>query len=161
MAKQDFTFEDFLADVAPELKGFVKALNDYLLSNSCTVKIEQAKSGFVVSYNSAATKRVVLNFVFRKSGLIIRIYADFVQSYEAFLQTLPEGMKKTVDKAPICKRLSNTAPCNSRCSMGFDFTLEDSHYQKCRYSSFMFPVNRENVPFIQAFVEHEIRERQK
>lgn len=157
MAKQTFTFDDFIKDVSPDIVEFITGLHDYLLLSGCVIKIEQAKSGYVVSYSF--NKRVLLNFVFRKNGLIARIYGDFAHTYTDFLETLPAAMLKAIDKAGVCKRLIDPEKCNSKCAMGYDFTLNGTHYQKCRYGAFMFSVNDESNPFIKNFIENEVNGR--
>ena len=149
-------YEDFLLEVSPDLIGFVNEMNDFLLNNDCKIEIKSAKNGYVVSYSY--NKRVVFNYVFRKSGMLIRIYADNISKYTDFLETLPESMLKEIEKASVCKRLIDPAKCNSRCPMGLDFTLKGTHYQKCRYG-LMFKMNSESTTFIRTFVENEVRER--
>ena len=88
MDKKDLKFEDFLMDVDPAYHVFVTQTHDLLLENGCSIKMDLAKNGYLVSY-SDRNKRVLLNFVFRKSGLITRIYGDNVNGYNDFLETLP------------------------------------------------------------------------
>jgi hypothetical protein len=158
MDKKDLKFEDFLKDVNPAYSEFVTQLHKLLLENGCGVKMDLAKNGYLVSY-SDKNKRVILNFVFRKSGLVTRIYGDVVNQYNDFLEILPEGMVKAIEKAPACKRLIDFTKCNSRCRMGYDFTLKGVRQQKCQYNCFMFPVNDENNPFIKTFLEKELSAR--
>lgn len=154
-------FEDFLNEVFPPYREFVTKLHEFLLESDCACKLDLAKNGCLVSYSHAKSKRVILNFVFRKGGLVTRIYGDHVNGYPDFMQTLPEQLLKCIDKAPACKRMLDPAKCNSRCSMGYAFTVGPNDYKKCRYNCFMFPVNDESIPFIRAFVENEINERTK
>jgi hypothetical protein len=158
MEKKDIKFEDFLKDVNPAYHEFVAGLQDYLLENGCGVKMDIAKSGYLVSY-SDRNKRVIMNFVFRKVGLVTRIYGDAVNRYNDFVETLPEGMVKAIEKAPECKRMADFTKCNPKCRMGYDFTLRGVRRQKCQYNSFMFPVNGENNPFIRTFLEKELNAR--
>lgn len=159
MEKKELKFEDFLNEVNPIYIEAVKDINDFLLQNECKTKIELAKSGYLVSYSHLKSKRVIVNFVFRKNGLIIRIYGDFASQYIDLLESLPDGMIKSIEKAPACKRLIDPTKCNSRCPMGYDFVIKDSRYQKCRYSCFMFEVNDESIPFIKIFLKNEIEKR--
>jgi len=101
----------------------------------------------------------MLNFLFRKSGLFVRIYADNFSRYTDFLNCLPEKMEKEIAKASVCKRLIDPATCNPKCIMGYDFSIRDNRYQKCRYSCFQFAVNFESVPVLSEFIERERRER--
>ena len=158
MDKKDLKFEDFLMDVDPAYHEFVTQTHNLLLEAECKVKIELAKSGYLVSY-SDKNKRVIANFVFRKSGLIIRIYGDAVNHYNDFIETLPDGMVKAIEKAPVCKRLIDSTKCNSKCRMGYEFILKGTHHQKCQYNCFMFPVNDENIPFINNFLTKELTAR--
>ena len=160
MSEPALSFNDFLLAVDPAYRTFAENINSFLLKNGCVFKMEQAKNGYVVSYSFAKTKRVLLNFVFRKSGLVARIYADFVNSYPEFTETAPDAVIAVIDKAPICKRLSNTAPCNSRCPMGYAFSIKGKSYIKCRYNCFLIPVNDATVSFLQAFIENEFKARQ-
>ena len=158
MEKNDLTFEGFLMDVNPAYHEAVTQMHSLLLNNGCSVKMDFAKNGYLVSY-SDESKRVIVNFVFRKSGLIIRIYGGAVNKYNDFIETLPAGMIKAIEKAPVCKRLIDITKCNSRCRMGYDFMLKGTHYQKCQYNCFMFPVNDESIPFINDFILKELTSR--
>jgi len=153
--KKNLKFEDFLMDVDPAYHEFVMRTHDLLIENGCSIKMDIAKNGYLVSY-SDRNKRVILNFVFRKSGLVTRIYGDAVNRYNNFLETLPGEMVKAIEKAPVCKRLIDNTKCNSRCRMGYEFILKGAHHQKCQYNCFMFPVNDENIPFISAFLTNEL-----
>ena len=154
MDRNDLNFEDFLASVDPAYHEFVTQKHTFLLENGCGMKMDLAKNGYLVSYSDTC-KRVLLNFVFRKSGLVTRIYGDHVNRYNDFLETLPDGMVKAIEKAMVCKRLIDMKKCNSRCRMGYDFTLKGARWQKCQYNCFIFPVNEENVPFINDFLMRE------
>jgi hypothetical protein len=151
-------FEDFLMDVYPGYHEFANQTRDFLLSSGCAMKISTAKSGYLVSF-ADKNKRVIANFVFRKSGLVIRIYGDAVNEYNDFLETLPGAMIKAIEKAPVCKRLIDLTKCNSKCRMGYQFTLNGAFHQKCQYNCFMFPVNDESIPFISDFLRKEIAAR--
>ena len=158
MQEKDLNFEGFLMDVNPDYHEAVTQIHHLLLEKGCGIKMELAKNGYVVSY-SDKNKRVLLNFVFRKSGLVARIYGDAVSRYNDFIETLPDAMVKTVEKAPVCRRLIDITKCNSRCRMGYEFTLKGTHYQKCQYNCFMFPVNAESIPFISGFLKNELAAR--
>lgn len=159
MAKEKIPFEDFLMDVNPNDLEFVMQMHEFMTEKGCTVEIKTAKSGFVVSYSDGTTKKVVANYVFRKKGLIMRIYGDHISHYADIMDTITDDMAKGIEKAPACKRLLDPAKCNSRCPMGYIFTLNGTEHKKCRYNSFMFLINEENNPYIRSFVEHEIKAR--
>lgn len=156
MANEKRTYEEFLLDVPPQIYPYVEALNATFLENGCTVKVEMAKSGYVVSYVYTPTKRTIANFVFRKKGLMVRLYGDHVGTYEAALSELPDVMQKAIEKAPSCKRLIDPAKCSARCPMGNTFTLKDTLHKKCRYTNFFFLLDGESFPFIKELIAREL-----
>ena len=158
--EKKLTFEDFLNDVDPRYRDFAQQTHDYLLGEGCKLKMQLAKSGYVVSYGHGKSKRVVMNFVFRKSGLIARIYGENAGQYDDFLASLPDAMKKSIEKAPMCKRFEEPPKCSPNCS-GYVFDLNGTQYQKCKYNSFMFEIDDESIPFIRGFLENEIKMRNK
>lgn len=81
----------------------MQALHGLLTAGGCEMEIKPAKSGPLVSYK--LHKLSVCNFITRKKGIHIRIYGNHVGAYEAFLQTLPQSMRKTIVKASVCRRL--------------------------------------------------------
>jgi len=155
MPVDGLVFEDFLIYVEPYNQDFVRETHENMLQNGCKFKLATAKNGYVASYQHVKSKLVVMNFVFRKTGLIVRIYGDNVGKYTDFLESLPEGMKKSIVKAPSCKRFLNPPKCNSKCG-GNVFLLGGTQHQKCRYNCFMFPVDEESMPPIRRFLEHEL-----
>lgn len=84
--------------------------------------------------------------MFRKKGLIARIYAGHIAQYMEILDTLPDSMVRSIQKAPICKRLVEPSTCNQKCSMGYDFILQGERLQRCRNSAFMFLLDKESRP---------------
>ena len=44
-------------------------------------------------------KIALMNYVFRKSGMLVRIYARHIHMYQTLLDSIPEEMKKNVMKA--------------------------------------------------------------
>ena len=156
--EEKMDYNDFLVSVDPQYQVFARSIHDYLLESGCKLKMTSAKNGYVVSYQHGRKKRVVLNFVFRKSGLVARIYGDNVGMYLDVLESLPDSMKNSVIKAPSCKRFDVPPKCNSKCG-GYVFCVGGVQYQKCRYNCFMFEVNDESLPFIRSFVEKELAHR--
>ena len=148
-------FKDFIFEVDPLYHDFVVKLHEYLLQNNNKLKMTSAKNGYVVSYQHGKKKRVLMNFVFRKGGLVARIYADHIGQYIDLLESVPDSMRKTVEKAPKCKRFEEPAGCNSKCG-GYVFTLGDTQHQKCRYNCFLFVVNDESIPFIRTMIKKEL-----
>ena len=154
MEKKKLGYDDFIATVNSEDLDFVNELNELFVKYGCKLQVKEAKSGLVASY--LLGKRSVANYVFRKKGLFIRIYPGGLDAYLPFLETLPEGMAKAVADAPVCKRLVDPYACNSKCPMGYQFTLKGERHQKCRYSAFFFLLCPENNPTVKAFLEKEL-----
>lgn len=152
---EKYTFQDFLASVDGENQPFVSSLHDDLTQLGCKAEVKLAKSGYVVSY--ILNKKTIANYVFRKSGLIARIYAGHIAQYMEILDALPDGMVRTIQEAPICKRLVNPAACNQKCSMGYDFILKGERLQKCRNGAFMFLLTGESRPHVRPLLLSEAK----
>lgn len=159
MAKKEKTvipYEDFVAAVAPATQPALAELDGLMRGGGCEVGIEPAKSGYVVSYRHPAGGRVLANFVFRKKGLVIRIYADNILKYMEILEGLPTAMRRKLAKAPLCRRLVNPSLCTPHCPKGYEFILEGESHQKCRYNCFMFLLEPEATPAIRGLLEAEL-----
>ena len=159
MIKQHELYEAFLTCVEPEHRAFAAELHELFVNNGCTVEIKPTSSGFLVSYKFASTKKAVANFVFRKSGLLLRLYADHASRDEALLSALPEDLLAAIRKAPDCKRLTRSGACNPRCAAGYEVIIRGERFQKCRYNAFLFPICMENNPFLQSIIERELTAR--
>lgn len=159
MAKTVVPFEIFLVTVPEEHREFVEQTHGWLVEKGYTIKIAEAKNGFVVSYNHPETKNVLLNYVFRKKGVIMRIYADNVIAYLDFLAGLPGGLRRDIAKSPNCRRMLSPDACNPRCKMGYDFILDGERFQKCRMNAFMIHLDDETKPVLTDFLTHEVRAR--
>ena len=157
MAQAKISFEQFIQAVDEDNKSFVEDLHAYLLENGCKVAFEEKKSGFHASYKFGKPPKALMNFLFRKQGMLTRIYGEHIGSYPDFLNSLPGEMVASVEKAGTCKRITQ-GTCNPKC-IGYDFMIGESHFQKCRYSCFEFLMNSESNMFIREFVEREIKER--
>ena len=151
-------YNDFLDQVDPQYREFAVATHKQMLQGGCKLKVTLAKNGYVISYQHGKKKRVIMNFVFRKSGLVARIYGDFAGQYPDFIDSLPEDMIKSIEKAPNCKRFEDPPRCSSKC-VGYVFSVLGSQHQKCRYNCFMFIVDDESIPYIKAFLEKELNMR--
>ena len=156
MSKLNVQFCEYLDTVEKQYQDIVAEINEYLTDNGCKCEIKEAKSGFVVSYIYETSKRTVVSFVSRKTGMKIRIYAEHLAQYVDLLDTFPQKMKQEIKKSSVCKRLINPNDCNPKCPKGYDFFIDNEHYQKCRYMAFMPTLNEENNPFIKCFLEKEI-----
>jgi len=150
-------FEQFFETVDDENKPFVQNLHNYLLDNGCKVTFEEKKNGFLASYKYGKPPRALLNFLFRKQGMLTRIYGEHISGYPDFLDALPPEMVEHIENAGICHKLVHNA-CSLRCD-GYDFMIGGTRFQKCRYNCFEFLMTEESRPFIKSFVEHEINER--
>ena len=156
MGKGSVDFNDFLKTVDPKYHEFVLQANDFMQQNDCKLRLELAKNGYVASYQYGKKKRVILNFVFRKSGLFSRIYTNYIGQYMDVLEVIPEKMSKAVEKAPVCKRFNDPSECNPKCN-GYLFTMNGTQHQKCRYNCFLFAVDDESIPVIKALYENELK----
>ncbi len=146
----------FMETVDERFRGFVSQINQYLTANGCKCDIKLQKSGYVVSYVRNENKRTLATFVSRKTGMKLRIYAEHIQEYQSFLDTLPEKIKQEIKKASVCKRLIDPNDCNPKCIMGYTFILDGEQYQKCRYMAFQPALSEENNPYIKQFLENEL-----
>jgi len=157
MAQIKIEYNQFLESAPANHHAFMQDLHDYLLENGCKPTYEEKKSGLLGSYKHTKSKKVVINPLLKKQGLFIRIYGENISEYPGFLNTLPTEMIQSIDKSGECTRLTQNK-CSPKCK-GYDFTIEEAHFQKCRYNCFEFLVTEESKPYIKAFVEHEVRER--
>lgn len=107
---EKYTFQDFLDSLDGITQKFASDLHDALTEYGCKAEVKSAKSGFVVSYS--LNKKTIANYVFRKKGLVARIYANHIAQYMDLLDTLPDIMAQAIQKAPVCKRLVNPGACN-------------------------------------------------
>jgi len=157
MAQEKITFEQFFETVDADNKPFVQSLHNYLLENGCKIAFEEKKNGYLASYKYGKPPKAFLNFVFRKQGMLARIYGERISGYPDFLNSLPAEMVKSIESAGACKRLVDNT-CSPKC-IGYDFTIGDTHFQKCRYNCFEFLITAESMPYIKNFIEHELAER--
>lgn len=156
MPKEAISYEAFLEAVDLPYREYVDDIHRLLTGGGCTLKLEAAKMGYVASYVHPKGKKTMLNFVFRKSGLLARVYADNVAQYLPLVEGFPDSMRAAVKKAPACKRMLDITACNSRCAMGYDFEAWGERHQKCRYNGFLLPLNDESAPFIRGLAEGEL-----
>ncbi|MCL2574526.1 MAG: hypothetical protein FWE34_08260 [Defluviitaleaceae bacterium] len=157
MVQEKVTFEQFFMAVDEGNKPFVQALHEYLLESGCKVTFEEKKSGFLASYKYGKPQRALMNFVFRKQGMLTRIYGERIAGYPDFLNTLPSDMVASIAGSGVCKRIVQNT-CSPKC-MGYDFIIGNEHFQKCRYNCFEFLMTDESNPYIKSFIKHELEER--
>ncbi len=159
MPKPAIPFSAFVEAAGPQHTEFIGALHDYLLAAHCKAEIKEAAQGYVVSYVHTPSKKTVANYIFRKKGPMIRMYADHVAAYMERLDTWPAAMKSTLKDAGPCKRLLNPEACNARCMKGFDYVLDGERQQKCRYGGFLLALTDETKPHIRDMMEREMAAR--
>jgi hypothetical protein len=157
MAHEKLNFEQLLEAVDVNYQAFIQDLHNYLMDNGCKVTVEEKKSGFFASYKHGKPKKSIVNLLFRKKALFVRIYGENAGKYLDFLNTLPEEMVRSIENASVCKRLVHNT-CSPTCS-GYDVTIGSERFQKCRYGGFEFLVTNESNPYIKSFVENETKER--
>ncbi len=152
----DEKFNLFMETVDERFRDFVNQIHEYLTEKDCKRDIKTAKSGYVVSYILNGSKKTLATFVSRKTGMKLRIYPEHINTYQSFLDTLPQKLKKEIKKASVCKRLINPNDCNPKCVMGYTFEMDGEQYQKCRYMAFQPTLSEENNPYIKQFLENEL-----
>ena len=154
MAKEKGSFKEFLSAVAPEYQSFVEKLNNKLIEQGCDLVIKKAKSGYAASYQ--LEKRTVMNWVFRKSGVLARIYGDNAGKYEDIIATLPAEMQKKMTTSRDCKRLIDPTACSDTCVKGFVYTLNGDTHKKCRNDGMFFLLTNETAEHIARLVCAEV-----
>ena len=146
-----YKIDDFYKEVEPVHQAFVRDTHEILTTTGgYKTKIESKASGLFVSYSHPKTKRSLLNFVFRKSGLLARLYPDNA-STRFSMDNLPATMEEELYKAPDCKM------CSEKCTKGNKFLLHGQAYDKCRYNSFLFAVTEESKPVLTGWIEKEVK----
>lgn len=155
--KKKITFEAFLSSVSEENQAFVSKSHQTLMDHGCTIEIKEAKSGYMVAY--LYQNQTLANYVFRKKGMLIRIYGTHVKEYETILDEFPLEMKTAIRNAQDCKRMLDHDACNPKCSMGYAFRMDQVPYQKCKNSAFLFLVSPQYHPYIQSLLLQEVMAR--
>lgn len=152
------TYEDFLKTVSTENMDFVTKLNSIFMENDCKVEVKEAKQGYVVSYSYMKDKKKIalMNYVFRKSGMLVRIYARHISMYQNILDTFPNKMKKEMIKAVDCKRLNGISECSPTCTAGYNYILDGANYKKCKNSAFFWLINEESKELIEQMIVKEV-----
>ncbi len=154
MSKEKASFKDFISSVAPEYQMFVSDLNNKLIESSCDLVIKEAKSGYAASYQY--NKKTVMNWVFRKSGILARIYGDNAGEYEDIIAGLPTVMQKKMTASRDCKRLLDPEACSDTCVKGFVYDLNGSIQKKCRNDGMFFLLTDETAEYIAKLVFAEV-----
>lgn len=152
------TYEDFLRVVTEENMELVTKLHTLFMKNDCKVNVKEAKQGYMVSYYYMKDKKKIalMNYVFRKKGMLVRIYARHVFMYQNILDSFPESMKKDMIKAGDCKRLNGISDCSPTCAAGYDYFMDGANYKKCKNSAFFWLVNEESKAYIESMMAKEV-----
>ena len=153
----DETFMLFLNDIPADSQGFVLELDKYLTSKGSKRTIKSAKSGFVTSYASPVTGKALLNYVFRKTGVKMRIYAQSIGAHADILSDFPENMKNDIRKAGDCKKLCGLK-CSPTCPGGYSFSMDGEEYKKCKNMAFFHSLTEENYDAIEKLIRSELGE---
>ena len=132
-------------------------LDKYLTSKGSNRTIKDAKSGFVTSYSSPVTGKALLNYVFRKTGVKMRIYAQSIGTYADILSDFPENMKNDIRKAGDCKKLCGLN-CSPTCPGGYSFSMDGEEYKKCKNMAFFHSLTEENYDAIEKLIRSELGE---
>ena len=152
------TYDDFLRTVEENNRSFIDDMHSLFMDYGCTLEIKEAKQGYVVTYTYKKCKKKIalMNYVFRKSGMMVRIYARHIGMYQSLLDSLPEDMKKSVIKAGDCKRLTGISECSPTCTAGYDFIMDGVNYKKCKNSCFFWKVEPKSMEHIRNMLKSEL-----
>ena len=151
----DEKFNLFLNEIPFECQDFVLELDEYLTKKGSKRTVKTAKSGFVASYSHPKSDKALLNYVFRKTGVKIRIYAAGIAGYSDILADFPDNMKKDIMKAGDCKKL-NGLNCSPTCTGGYSFPMDSVVYKKCKNMAFFHSLEKRNFAAVRKLVESEI-----
>ena len=153
----DEMFIHFLQAIPAEYQSFVLEMDEYLISKGSKRTIKAAKSGLVTSYSSPTSGRTLLNYVFRKSGVKMRIYADHIGGHPEVLNCLPGKMKSDIKKAGDCKKLTGFT-CTPTCTAGYTFVMDGEEYRKCKNMAFFHSLTAGNIEHILKLIRAEIEQ---
>ncbi len=151
----DEKFNLFLNEIPFECQDFVLELDEYLTKKGSKRTVKTAKSGFVASYSHPKSDKALLNYVFRKTGVKIRIYAAGIAGYSDILADFPDNMKKEIIKGVDCKKL-NGLNCSPTCTAGYSFVMDGVQYKKCKNTAFFHSLEKNNFSAVKKLIEAEI-----
>lgn len=149
-------FADYQELLPIEIRETVQNIHAELSAMDFTEEIKEAKSGPVLSYMKDG--KTLLNYVYRKSGIKMRLYAAGIAAYEDCLAALPDSMKAELKKATDCKKL-NGLTCTPTCPGGYTYTLDGELLKKCRSTAFLMTLNQKTAEYIQTLILREAGER--
>ncbi|MDF9823977.1 hypothetical protein M2475_000325 [Breznakia sp. PF5-3] len=154
MTKELNSFNEFLLTVTPEHQAFVEKLNQKLIKQGCDLVIKKAKSGYTVTYQ--LKKKSVMNWIFRKAGMMARIYGDNACKDKDIITSLPTNMQKKMIMSRDCARLIDPNACSPVCVRGFVYNLNGDIHKKCRNDGMFFQLTNENAEHIDKLVSKEV-----
>ncbi|MCR5794652.1 MAG: hypothetical protein K6G61_04820 [Solobacterium sp.] len=149
-------FSEYQELLPSEIRDTVQRIHAELSAMGFSEEIKEAKSGPVLSYRK--DRKVLLNYVYRKSGIKVRLYAAGIAAYEDRLAVLPDSMKAELRKAADCKKL-NGLPCTPACPGGYTYTLDGKLMKKCRSMAFLMTLNQKTAESVQTLILCEAEER--
>lgn len=165
MKKQELSLYDCLGFLANDNKAFLQEISDYLTRHNYKLKEECTNSGYKCSYSHAKTRRAIAKFYSQNAGLHVQIYADCLNGYEDFIQSLPQSLLELMKKGTNCRKLDGRSACKPwgyrECVGGYDCVIDDIRYKKCRYNNFKFELCDENKEYIKSFIRHECKAREE
>jgi len=141
----------------PKFQELVRDIKRGLIEQGCDLVIKEVKSGYAASYQ--LEKKTIMNWVFRKSGVLARIYGDNAGKYEDTLASLPADMQKKMTASRDCKRLIDPNACSDTCVKGFVYTLNGDTHKKCRNDGMFFLLTNETAEYIAGLVCAEVTAR--
>ena len=152
------TFDDFIKTVDGDHLEFVKEMHVSLLNSGCKLEIKESKKRYIITYSYITHKKRValLNYVFLKKGMMVRIYARNIRLYQSFMNSLPDDMKQSVMKANHCKRLMGTDACSPTCTANYHFMMDGVIYKKCKMYAFFWKVEMESMEYIKKMLVKEL-----
>lgn len=151
----DENFMLFLNDIPEDCREFVSELDKYLSSTGSKRTIKTARSGYVTSYSHPRSGRALLNYVFRKSGVKMRIYAENIGDHSEILSDFPDNMKSDITKSGDCKKLIGLN-CSPTCTAGYSFVMDGAEYKKCKNTAFFHSLTHNNTEYIMRLIKAEI-----
>jgi len=134
----------FLSEVPAEYRDFMSKIHEDLTNDGYKQKIEQRKTGLFATYSEAKTKRILIEFYFRKNVFSMYLYVTIFNEYGGHLDNLPICIIEEIDKFTDCRR------CNPGCSTP-KFSINDKQYQKCRYGRINTALNPETIRILSIF----------
>jgi len=160
----EFQFNDFLtflSDAASDCVDFFLNIHGKLTQMGCKVKMTSTKAHpYQLAYTMPNSRKGILNFYLRKKGLRMRITVVNADNHAHWLNSLPAHMVNQISKKNTCVKLTENCECLDTC-MGFDFYINENHFQKCRFYCFQFDVDAESMPYFYALLEGELMAREQ